>query len=66
MTGLAPVDMIKDYRLQKSLELLKNTDLSVSEIAFEVGFREAGYFGKCFRKKYGQTPTEYMSAYRKK
>jgi len=66
LTGLAPVDMIKDYRLQKSLELLKNTDLSVSEIAFEVGFREAGYFGKCFRKKYGQTPTEYMSAYRKK
>lgn len=66
LTGLAPVDMIKDYRLQKSLELLKTTDMSVSEIAFEVGFREAGYFGKCFRKKYGQTPTEYMSMYRKK
>lgn len=66
LTGLAPVDMIKDYRLQKSLDLLQTTDLSVSEIAFEVGFREAGYFGKCFRKKYGQTPTEYMSLYRKK
>lgn len=66
LTGLAPVDMIKDYRLQKSLELLQNTDLSISEIAFSVGFREAGYFGKCFRKKYNQTPSDYISNHRKK
>lgn len=66
LTGLAPVDTIKEFRLTKSLELIKNTDLTVSEIAYAVGFKESGYYGKCFRKKYGQTPTEYMSKYRKK
>jgi DNA-binding response OmpR family regulator len=66
LTGLAPVDLIKEIRLNKSIEMLKNTDMTISEIAFEVGFKEAGYFGKCFRKKYGQTPTEYTSKYRKK
>lgn len=66
LTGLAPVDTIKEIRLTKSIELLKNTDLTISEVAFAVGFKESGYYGKCFRKKYGQTPTEYMSKYRKK
>ena len=65
LTGLAPVDMIKETRLTKSVEMLKNTDLTVSEIAYAVGFSDSGYYGKCFRKKYGQTPTEYMSKYRK-
>lgn len=66
LTGLAPVDTIKEVRLTKSIELLQNTDMTVSEIAFAVGFKESGYYGKCFRKKYGQTPTEYMSKFRKK
>jgi AraC-like DNA-binding protein len=66
LTGLAPVDTIKEFRLTKSLEMLQNTDLTVSEVAYAVGFKESGYYGKCFRKKYGQTPTEYMSKYRKK
>jgi len=66
LTGLAPVDTIKEVRLTKSIELLQSTDMTVSEIAFAVGFKESGYYGKCFRKKYGQTPTEYMSKYRKK
>lgn len=65
LTGLAPVDLVKEIRLNKSIELLKNTDMTISEIAFTVGFKEAGYYGKCFRKKYNQTPTEYMNKYRK-
>lgn len=64
LTGFAPVDLIKEIRLNKSVELIKTTDLSVSEIAFTVGFKEAGYFGKCFRKKYQCTPTEYIEQYR--
>ena len=45
LTGLAPVDMIKEVRLNKSVELLKNTDMTVSEVAFAVGFKESGYYG---------------------
>lgn len=65
LTGLAPVDLVKEIRLNKSVELIKNTDLSVSEIAFAVGFKDSGYYSKCFRKKYNQTPREYMGEWRK-
>ena len=66
LTGLAPVDWVKEIRLNKSVELIKKTDLSISEIAFAVGFNDSGYFSKCFRKKYNQTPREYINAYRGK
>ena len=65
LTGLAPVDLVKEIRLNKSVELIKNTDLSISEIAFAVGFKDSGYYSKCFRKKYNQTPREYMNEWRK-
>lgn len=65
LTGLAPVDLVKEIRLNKSVELIKNTDLSISEIAYAVGFKDSGYYSKCFRKKYNQTPREYMSEWRK-
>lgn len=64
ITGLAPVDFVKEIRLSKSLELIKTTDMTVSEIAFAVGFKDSGYFGKCFKKKYMLTPREWMSQYR--
>lgn len=65
LTGLAPVELVKDIRLNKSIELIKNTGLSISEIAFAVGFKDSGYYSKCFRKKYNQTPREYMNEWRK-
>lgn len=65
LTGLAPVDLVKEVRLNKSIELIKNTDTTISEIAYAVGFKDSGYFGKCFRKKYNQTPREYMNESRK-
>lgn len=66
LTGLAPVDLVKEIRLNKSVELIKNTDMTITEIAFAVGFKDSGYYSKCFRKKYMQTPREYMSEYRKR
>ncbi|MBQ8521094.1 MAG: response regulator [Bacteroides sp.] len=65
LTGFAPVDLVKEIRLNKAIELMKDSNMSVTEIAFAVGFRDAGYFGKCFRKKYSQTPREYMAELKK-
>lgn len=65
LTGLAPVDLVKEIRLRKSVELIKNTDLSISEIAFAIGFKDSNYYSKCFRKKYSLTPREYISQWRK-
>lgn len=64
ITGLAPVDFVKEIRLSRSLELIKTTDLTVSEVAFAVGFKDSGYFGKCFKKKYLLTPREWMIQHR--
>ena len=65
LIGLAPVDLVKEIRLNKSVELIKNTNMSISEIAFAVGFKDSGYYSKCFRKKYNQTPREYINEVRK-
>jgi YesN/AraC family two-component response regulator len=65
LTGFSPSDLIKDVRLTKAMELIKTTDKSIAEIAFAVGFKDSGYFGKCFRKKYNQTPKESIIVWRK-
>lgn len=59
LTGLAPVDLVKEVRLSKAAGMIETTDNNITEIAYSVGFHDAGYFGKCFRKKYGMTPKEY-------
>ena len=61
-TGFAPVDLIKEFRLSHAVELLQTTNLSIAEVAFRSGFADSSYFGKCFRKRYGQSPREYITA----
>ena len=61
LTGLAPVDLVREIRLDKAEKLVVTTDKSASEIAYEVGFKESSYFGKCFKKKFGMTPLEYRN-----
>ena len=61
LTGFAPVDLIKEFRLSHAAELLKTTNLNITEVAFRSGFKDPGYFGKCFRKRYGMSPREYIN-----
>jgi len=49
---------IREVRLQKGMELLKNTEYTVSEISYQVGFSNNSYFTKCFREYYGYSPGE--------
>ncbi|MBB3697072.1 helix-turn-helix domain-containing protein [Flammeovirga yaeyamensis] len=58
-TGMPPVEFVRNIRLQKALDLLKTSDLNISEIAYEVGFNDPQYFRKSFKKQFGQTPTQY-------
>lgn len=55
-TGLSASQFIRQIRLEKAEELLKETELTVSEISFEVGFGNSSYFIKCFREQYGYPP----------
>jgi len=61
LTGKAPVDFIKDIRLARAAKLITATNMGITEIAYQVGFSDPGYFGKCFRKKFGITPKEYRN-----
>lgn len=56
----SPNNFLKDYRLNKSLKLLKNHNENISEIAFKTGFNSPAYFTKCFKKKYGLSPSDYF------
>lgn len=60
ITGLSPNLLLKDFRLEKAKELLKKKHYSISQITFEAGFSSPSYFTKCFKKKYGLLPMEYI------
>jgi AraC-like DNA-binding protein len=60
-TGFAPVDLIKEFRLSHAAELLQTTNLNITEIAYRSGFKDASYFGKCFRKRFGMSAREYIN-----
>jgi AraC-like DNA-binding protein len=53
----APSDFIRMYRLRRAKELLQKTDMRVSEIAYEVGFRDPAYFSYSFHGAFGVTPS---------
>jgi AraC-like DNA-binding protein len=62
LTGKSPNTFIKEYRLANALKLLNKNSANISEIAFETGFSSPSYFSKCFQKRYGQSPSDYLTA----
>lgn len=60
MTGLTPMDFVKGIRLRTACRLLRERKLTVSEIAYTVGFSDPKYFAKCFKEEYGQTPSQFQ------
>lgn len=58
LTNYSPVELLRRLRLEKARRLLDTTEMTVSEIAYEVGFATPAYFTKCYRDTYGETPTE--------
>lgn len=61
LTGISPNIFLLEYRLKRSLSLLQNKNTSISDVAFDCGFNSPSYFTKCFRKKYGVMPTQYLN-----
>lgn len=59
--GKSPKDYIVDYRIKKACELLKRNDLTISNIAFSVGYRDPLTFSKIFKQKTGLSPTDYKN-----
>ena len=60
-TEMTPTEYLRNQRLKLATELLKNSDATVAEIAYEVGFNTPSYFSKCFKERFGCTPNEYIN-----
>ena len=59
IVGMSIKEFIMDIRLKRGAQLLKESDLTISEIADKIGFNNAKYFSLCFKKRYDQTPSEF-------
>lgn len=57
--GISPQEYLIQYRLEKGTQLLIQSGMGITEIAYSCGFREVGYFSRCFKKKYGVSPFQY-------
>lgn len=58
MTGSSVVDLIRKARLIKARQLLAETDMNISEVAYEVGFTSPSYFTKCYKDEFGLLPSQ--------
>ena len=58
-TGLSPLDYVHTLRLEDAKQMLESGALPVEAIALEVGYQDAGFFGRLFRRKVGLTPATY-------
>jgi signal transduction histidine kinase/ligand-binding sensor domain-containing protein/CheY-like chemotaxis protein/AraC-like DNA-binding protein len=59
LTGLSPNEYIREVRVKRSAQLLEVGEYTVSQITYMVGMNDSRYFSKCFKQRYGMTPTEY-------
>jgi AraC-like DNA-binding protein len=66
LTDMTVKEFIRDIRLKRAAQLLKQGAMTVSEIAYAVGFKDVSHFGKCFRQVYGINAKEYRKSLTRK
>ncbi|MGC3976881.1 MAG: response regulator [Paludibacteraceae bacterium] len=62
LTGLSPVEFMRNIRLKHATQMLESNTGNISEIAFAVGFNDPKYFSRCFKNEFGMTPKEYQES----
>ena len=60
LTNYSPNELLRRMRLKKAASLLAASEMTVSEIAYEVGFSSPSYFTKCYKEQFGESPTEFL------
>jgi AraC-like DNA-binding protein len=66
VTGINFVEYVARARFEKACDLLRNSNLRISEIAFAVGFQSLSQFNRVFKKLSGKSPSAYRVAHRKR
>ncbi len=64
LTGSSFTRYLKDYRLERAAQMLRNSDSRVSDVAFLVGFNNLSYFTRAFKTKYKINPKAYKEKYK--
>jgi len=64
LTNYSPNELLRIMRLKKAHDLLSASELTVSQITYDVGFASPSYFAKCFREYYHESPTDYLKRVR--
>jgi len=62
LTNMTVKEFVRSIRLKRAAQLLLDKKMSVSEVAFTVGFRDLSHFRKCFSREFGMSATEYIRA----
>ncbi len=63
-TGLTPMDYVHTLRLEEAKQILETTVQPIEAVANEVGYEDASFFGRLFRRKVGVTPAQYRKRFR--
>ncbi|MBJ6368253.1 two-component regulator propeller domain-containing protein [Snuella sedimenti] len=59
LTGQTISEFIRAVKFKKAGQLLSRTDMSVADVAYQIGFNDLKYFRKCFKETFNQTPSQY-------
>jgi len=60
-SSLSPNDFLKEYKLRRAVTLMEDHNMNIAEVTMAVGFSNASYFTKCFRKRFGKAPSGHKS-----
>jgi len=60
LSNLSPNDFLKEYKLRKAIALMEDRNLNIAEVTMAIGFSNPSYFTKCFRKRFGMAPSDYL------
>lgn len=66
ITEFAPIEFIKEMRVKRAAQLIETGEYNMTQISYMVGINDPRYFSKCFKQKFGITPTEYKERIGKK
>ncbi|NDV84649.1 hybrid sensor histidine kinase/response regulator transcription factor [Bacteroides sp. 51] len=62
MTGLSPVEFIRNIKLKHACQMLKSSSISIAEVAYSSGFSDPKYFTTCFKTEFNMTPRDYQKS----
>ncbi|NWJ53247.1 MAG: helix-turn-helix transcriptional regulator, partial [Bacteroidetes bacterium] len=65
LTGLPPIELLTTFRLKQAAKIIAKDKISISEVAYMVGFEHPNSLSRAFKKEYGMSPSEYAEKYRK-